>query len=68
MANDELMMDFQKLKENIRTFSNGEARIIDFDTKEPSKHIKLNSIKAEHLYFNFPLGLPTQLEIKRWYF
>jgi hypothetical protein len=35
MANDELMMDFQKLKENIRTFSNGEARIIDFDTKEP---------------------------------
>jgi hypothetical protein len=36
MANDELMIDFQKLKENIRTFSNGEARIIDFDMKEQS--------------------------------
>ena len=36
MANDELMMDFQKLKKNIRTFSNGEARIIDSDTEEPS--------------------------------
>jgi ubiquitin-protein ligase len=41
MANDELMMDFQKLKENIRTFSNGEARIIDFDTKEPSIKVEL---------------------------
>jgi hypothetical protein len=37
MANDELMTDFQKLKGNTRTISNGEARIIDFDTKEPSK-------------------------------
>ena len=41
MANDELMIDFQKLKENIRTFSNGEARIIDFDTKEPSIKVEL---------------------------
>jgi hypothetical protein len=30
MANDEPMMDFQKLKENIRTFPNGGARIIWF--------------------------------------
>jgi ubiquitin-protein ligase len=41
MANDELMMDFQNLKENIHTFTYGEARIIDFDTKEPSIKVEL---------------------------
>jgi ubiquitin-protein ligase len=35
MANDELMMDFQKLKENIHTFT------YDFDTKEPSVKVEL---------------------------
>ena len=72
MANDELMMDFQKLKENIRTFSNGEARIIDFDTKEPSIKVELYFKTGFHkdraFVFQFSLRLPTQLEIKRWYF
>ncbi|XP_028414818.1 uncharacterized protein LOC114537902 [Dendronephthya gigantea] len=41
MANIELARDVQNLRENISRLSNGEARIIDFNTEEPSIKVEL---------------------------